>query len=159
MFWLGPKAAMRWRHRRIGSEVMQRLMLTALLVKDYDEAIAFYAGKLGFEVTQDTRLSAEKRWVVVTPRSGGGSLLLARAADDRQRAAIGEQSGGRVFLFLETDDFARDHADYSAKGVIFAEEPRQEPYGTVAVFIDLYGNHWDLIQPARATQWSGSEAN
>ena len=138
---------------------MQRLMHTALLVKDYDEAIAFYAGKLGFEVTQDTRLSAEKRWVVVSPRSGGGSLLLARAADDRQHAAIGEQSGGRVFLFLETDDFARDYADYSAKGIIFAEEPRQEPYGTVAVFIDLYGNRWDLIQPGRATQWSGSEAN
>lgn len=95
---------------------MQRLMLTALLMRDYDEAIAFYAGKLGFEVTQDTRLSAEKRWVVVTPRSGGSSLLLARAADDRQRAAIGEQSGGRVFLFLETDDFARDHADYLRRG-------------------------------------------
>ena len=129
---------------------MQRLTLTALLVKDYDEALAFYVGKLGFEVTEDTQLSAEKRWVVVSPPSGGGSLLLARAADDRQRAAIGEQSGGRVFLFLETDDFARDYADYRAKGVSFIEEPRNEPYGTVAVFMDLYGNRWDLIQPARA---------
>lgn len=127
---------------------MPRLTLTALLVKDYDEAIAFYAGKLGFEVTKDTLLSADKRWVVVTPGGGSASLLLARATNDRQRAAIGEQSGGRVFLFLETDDFARDHAAYSAKGVIFVEEPRHEPYGTVAVFVDLYGNRWDLIQPA-----------
>jgi catechol 2,3-dioxygenase-like lactoylglutathione lyase family enzyme len=129
---------------------MQRLTLTALLVKDYDEAIAFYAGKLGFKVTEDTQLSAEKRWVVVAPRGGGGSLLLAQATDDRQRAAIGDQSGGRVFLFLETDDFARDYADYSAKGVTFIEEPRHEPYGTVAVFMDLYGNRWDLIHPAWA---------
>ena len=98
---------------------MPRLTLTALLVKDYDEAIAFYAGKLGFEVREDTQLSADKRWVIVAPRGGGGSLLLARATDDRQRADTGEQSGGRVFLFLETDDFARDHADYSAKGVTF----------------------------------------
>ena len=126
---------------------MPRLTLTSLLVKDYDEAIAFYAGKLGFEVTQDTQLSADKRWVVVAPRGGsGGSLLLARATNDRQRAAIGEQSGGRVFLFLETDDFARDHTDYRAKGVTFIEEPRHEPYGKVAVFVDLYGNRWDLIQ-------------
>ena len=136
--------------RRIGPIIMLRLTLTALLVKDYDDAIAFFVGKLGFEVTEDTQLSADKRWVVVAPRGGDGSLLLARATDDRQRAAIGEQSGGRVFLFLETDDFARDHADYSAKGVTFVEEPRHEPYGTVAVFMDLYGNRWDLIQPASA---------
>ena len=139
---------------------MQRLTLTALLVKDHDEAIAFYAGKLSFDVTEDTQLSAEKRWVVVAPRGDGGSLLLARAADDRQRAAIGEQSGGRVFLFLETDDFARDYADYRAKGVTFIEEPRHEPYGTVAVFMDLYGNSWDLIQPLRPpSQRSSSEAD
>jgi catechol 2,3-dioxygenase-like lactoylglutathione lyase family enzyme len=127
---------------------MPRLTLTALLVKDYDEAIAFFAGKLGFEVMEDTQISADKRWVVVAPCDGGGSLLLARATNDRQRAAIGEQSGGRVFLFLETDDCARDYADYRAKGVTFIEEPRHEPYGIVAVFIDLYGNRWDLIQPA-----------
>ena len=116
---------------------MPRLTHTALLVKDYDDAIAFFVGKLGFELKEDTPLSTEKRWVVVAPRGGGGSLLLARATDDRQRAAIGEQSGGRVFLFLETDDFARDHADYRAKGVTFIEEPRHERYGTVAVFLDL----------------------
>jgi len=127
---------------------MQRLSLTALLVRDYDEAIAFYRGNLGFEVIEDTQLSAGKRWVIVAPRGGGGALLLARADTDRQRAAVGEQSGGRVFLCLETDDFARDHAEYSARGVTFLEEPRHEPYGTVAVFKDLYGNRWDLIQPA-----------
>lgn len=125
---------------------MPRLTLTALLVRDYDEAIAFFAGKLGFEVKENTQLTAEKRWVVVAPRGGDGAILLARATDDRQRAAIGEQSGGRVFLFLETDDFARDHADFRAKGVVFSEEPRQEAYGIVAVFMDLYGNRWDLLQ-------------
>ena len=126
----------------------QRLSLTALLVDDYDEAIGFYVGKLGFELRQDTPLAADKRWVVVAPRGAAGGLLLARADGDRQRQAIGNQSGGRVFLFLETDDFARDHLAYTQRGIRFHEPPRHEPYGTVAVFEDAYGNKWDLIQPA-----------
>jgi len=126
----------------------QSLSLTALLVSDYDEAIAFYVGVLGFELRQDTRLTADKRWVVVGLTGSAGALLLARAADDRQRQAVGDQSGGRVFLFLETDDFVRDHTAYVERGVRFVEEPRHEPYGTVAVFEDIYGNRWDLIQPA-----------
>jgi len=128
--------------------VPQRLSLTAVLVGDYDEAIDFYVGTLGFELRVDTRLSHEKRWMVVAPRGSDGGLLLAKAAGDAQRAAIGAQSGGRVFLFLETDDFQRDHAAYFEKGVRFTEEPRNEAYGTVAVFEDLYGNRWDLIEPA-----------
>lgn len=127
----------------------QNLSLTALLVRDYDEAIAFYAGKLGFEIREDTGLTSDKRWVVVAPKGEGGGLLLAQAADDRQREAVGNQSGGRVFLFLQTDDFARDYSGYREKGVRFLEEPRFEPYGTVAVFEDLYGNRWDLIEPRR----------
>ena len=125
----------------------RNLSLTTLLVRDYDEAIAFYVGKLGFEIREDTSLTDDKRWVVVAPRGEGGGLLLAQAADARQREAIGNQSGGRVFLFLQTDDFARDYSDYREKGVRFLEEPRSEPYGTVAVFEDLYGNTWDLIEP------------
>ena len=126
----------------------QRLSLTAILVDDYDKAISFYVGKLGFELCQDTPLTAEKRWVVVAPPGADSGILLARAVEDRQRKAIGDQSGGRVFLFLETDDFARDHLAYTQRGVHFIEAPRHEPYGTVAVFEDLYGNRWDLIQPA-----------
>ena len=126
----------------------RNLSLTALLVRDYDEAIAFYAGTLGFDIREDTALPDGKRWVVVAPRGEGGGLLLAQAADARQHAAIGNQSGGRVFLFLQTDDFARDYSGYREKGVLFLEEPRYEPYGTVAVFEDLYGNRWDLIEPA-----------
>jgi catechol 2,3-dioxygenase-like lactoylglutathione lyase family enzyme len=125
---------------------MQRLALVALLVRDYDEAIRFYVTKLGFELIEDTRLSAEKRWVVVRPAGSAAGVLLARAADARQEAAIGDQAGGRVFLFLHTDDFARDHQRMLAAGVIFREAPRQEAYGTVAVFEDLYGNAWDLIE-------------
>ena len=128
--------------------VTQRLSLTALLVRDYDEAIAFYVGKLGFELRVDTPLTAEKRWVVVAPPTDPRGLLLACAVGDRQRQAVGDQSGGRVFLFLETDDFARDYATYRERGVQFIEPPRQEPYGNVAVFEDIYGNRWDLIQPA-----------
>lgn len=128
-----------------------RLSLVSLLVRDYDEAIAFYVGKLGFALREDTRLSNEKRWVVVGPEGGQASLLLAKAVGEEQTAAIGRQAGGRVFLFLETDDFARDHARYLAAGVTFREQPRQEPYGTVAVFEDLYGNPWDLIEPARSS--------
>ena len=123
------------------------LTLTTLLIGDYDEAIAFFVGKLGFVVREDRALSPSKRWVVVAPGDDGQGLLLAKAADPRQAQAVGDQSGGRVFLFLETDDFARDHAEYLRRGVRFVEEPRHEAYGTVAVFEDLYGNRWDLLQP------------
>lgn len=117
------------------------------MVRDYDEAIGFYVGKLGFALIEDTPLTPAKRWVTVAPAGGGTRLLLARAADERQAAAIGAQSGGRVFLFLETDDFERDFATFSARGVDFVRPPRDEPYGRVAVFADLYGNLWDLIEP------------
>ena len=117
----------------------------ALVVRDYDEAIAFYVGVLGLELVEDTPLGPAKRWVVVG--SGGGArLLLAQAAGPAQVDRIGDQTGGRVFLFLDTDDFARDHAAYRARGVRFVEGPRTEAYGTVAVFEDLYGNRWDLIE-------------
>lgn len=129
----------------------QRIALTTVVVRDYDEAIAFYVDRLGFEVRSDKQLSATKRWVVVAPcGSGQAGILLARAANDAQVHAIGDQAGGRVFLFLETDDFDRDHAAYLARGVRFAEQPRLEPYGRVAVFEDLYGNRWDLIEQASA---------
>ena len=124
-----------------------RLTLTALLVRDYDEAIAFYVGKLGFDLTADDDQGGGKRWVVVTPSGGGAGLLLARASGADQQARIGDQTGGRVGLFLQTDDFAADHARMSAAGVRFVEAPRHEPYGAVAVFEDLYGNRWDLIEP------------
>ncbi|HEY8571897.1 VOC family protein [Phenylobacterium sp.] len=124
---------------------MPRLALTALLVREYDEAIGFFVGKLGFELLEDTP-QGDKRWVVVRPRGSEAALLLARAVGD-QAARIGDQAGGRVFLFLETDDFARDHAAFEAAGVRFLEPPRREAYGTVAVFEDLYGNRWDLIEP------------
>lgn len=129
----------------------QRLSLTALLVDDYDRALSFYVGALGFELREDTPLAPDKRWVVVAPPGSANGLLLARAADERQREAIGNQSGGRVFLFLETDDFARDHRVYTERGVRFTEPARNEPYGKVAVFEDIYGNRWDLIQPSRLT--------
>lgn len=125
----------------------QRLSLVTLLIDDYDEAIAFYVGKLGFSLSEDTTLEDDKRWVVVTPQGGGTGLLLAKAASGRQIAAVGNQTGGRVFLFFETDDFARDHAAFAERGVHFLEAPRTEPYGKVAVFEDLYGNRWDLIEP------------
>lgn len=123
----------------------QRLILTSVVVRDYDEAIAFYVERLGFELRSDTRLSASRRWVVVAPRGSDAGILLAKAESDRQAAAVGNQTGGRVFLFLETDDFERDHRTYQARGIRFIEEPRVEDYGTVAVFEDLYGNRWDLI--------------
>lgn len=125
----------------------RRLSLTALLVRDYDEAIAFYVEKLGFALVEDADRGGGKRWVVVAPESGAPGLLLARASGAAQAARVGDQAGGRVFLFLETDDFARDHARMSAAGVRFLETPRHEPYGTVAVFEDLYGNRFDLIEP------------
>ena len=128
-----------------------------LVVDDYDRAIAFYVDALGFELREDTPGepvpgNPRKRWVVVAPRGAETGILLAQAADDAQRARIGAQTGGRVGFFLHTDDFARDHAALRARGVRFLEAPREEPYGTVAVFEDLYGNRWDLLQPrARAT--------
>ncbi|MEV4433990.1 VOC family protein [Streptomyces sp. NPDC049555] len=129
---------------------MPHIGLTALVVRDYDEAIAFYVNALGFDLREDTALPDGKRWVVVAPpgaREGG--LLLARAANADEEARVGDQTGGRVGWFLNTDDFDRDHARMRAAGVVFEEEPRREAYGTVAVFRDLYGNRWDLIEPAR----------
>ena len=127
---------------------MARLGAVSLLVHDYDEAIAFYVGKLGFDLSEDADMGAGKRWVRVTPKGGETSLLLAKATTDDQRARVGDQAGGRVWLFLETDDLVRDHAAWSAAGVRFRETPRLEPYGKVVVFEDLYGNAWDLIEPA-----------
>jgi len=128
---------------------LMRIALTALLVRDYDEAVGFYVGKLGFELVEDADQGGGKRWVVVRPKGSQAGLLLARAVGDQARA-VGDQAGGRVFLFIETDDFDRDHARMAAAGVRFLEEPRREPYGTVAVFEDLYGNRFDLIQPVRS---------
>lgn len=127
----------------------QRLGSVSLLVRDYDEAIAYYTGVLGFRLVEDTPLAPGKRWVLVAPpgaNDAGTCLLLARAKNPAELAAVGNQTGGRVFLFLHTDDFARDHAAFRARGVEFLEEPRIEPYGTVAVFRDLHGNKWDLLQ-------------
>ncbi|MES0069799.1 VOC family protein [Mesorhizobium sp. M0074] len=122
----------------------------ALVVANYDEAISWYVDRLGFVLTEDVDLGGGKRWVTITPRKGqGAQLLLAEASGEAQRHAVGNQTGGRVFLFLETDDFARDHALMLEKGVEFREAPRHEAYGTVAVFADLYGNLWDLIEPKR----------
>lgn len=123
-------------------------MALALVVPDYDAAIDFYVGKLGFRLIEDVAQGAGKRWVTVAPPGdcAGTALLLARAVSAPQRAAIGNQTGGRVFLFLETDDFARDHAAMLAAGVTFEEAPRHEPYGTVAVWRDPFGNRWDLLQ-------------
>ena len=125
---------------------MQRLALVSLVVNDYDEAIDYYVRVLGFTLREDTPMGEGKRWVVVTPGAGGSGLLLAKAADSAQAARIGDQTGGRVFLFLETTDFAGDHARMLAAGVRFLEPPRHEPYGVVAVFEDLHGNRWDLIE-------------
>jgi catechol 2,3-dioxygenase-like lactoylglutathione lyase family enzyme len=124
-----------------------RLALVAVVVRDHDEAIAWYCDRLGFRLVVDVA-EGDKRWVEVAPPGGGAHLLLARAATAAQAARVGDQTGGRVFLFLRTDDFARDHAAFAARGVRFCETPRREPYGTVAVFEDLYGNRWDLIEPA-----------
>jgi catechol 2,3-dioxygenase-like lactoylglutathione lyase family enzyme len=128
----------------------QSVAQIAIVIRDYDEAIAFYVGTLGFQLVEDTYVpDQDKRWVVVAPGDANSArLLLARAVDEKQSSRIGDQTGGRVFLFLHTDDFWRDFRAYSAKGVVFVREPREEPYGTVAVFRDLYGNLWDLLQPA-----------
>ena len=126
----------------------QQLVQIALVVKDYDEAISFYTQKLGFELIEDTKLTETKRWVVVKPKgSGSCSLLLAKAVNEEQQRAIGNQTGGRVFLFLHTDNIERDYQHLKMNDVKFARELSEEPYGTVAVFEDLYGNLWDLIQP------------
>ena len=122
----------------------------ALLVRDYDEAIRFYVDSLGFRLVEDRYIpDQDKRWVVIAPRGANSShLLLARAVGAEQASRIGNQTGGRVFLFLHTDDFWRDYHAYQAKGVVFVREPKEHVYGTVAVFQDLYGNLWDLLQPS-----------
>ena len=128
---------------------MTHVALVAVVVADYDEAIDFYVRALGFQLREDTDLGAGKRWVVVAPPAAREcAVLLARAATPRQAERISDQTGGRVGLFLHTADFAAEHARMTAAGVRFTEPPRSEPYGTVAVFEDLYGNRWDLIQPA-----------
>ena len=130
---------------------MSRIALVTLAVDDYDEAIRFYVDALGFRLAEDEARGDGARWVVVVPPGadeGGTGLLLARATGEAQSARVGDQTGGRVGFFLHTDDFARDHARMLAAGVTFLEEPRHEPYGSVAVFQDLYGNRWDLLQPA-----------
>lgn len=123
-----------------------RLSKITFLVREYDEAIAWFTSVLGFTLVEDSRVSDSKRWVEVAPAPDGPVLLLARAATATQVEAIGRQGGGRVTFFLDTDNFARDHAAFVARGVQFVEEPRQESYGTVAVFLDLYGNKWDLVE-------------
>jgi len=126
----------------------QSIATLVLVVADYDEAIAFYRDALGFTLLADLDLGGGKRWVLVAPAGvTGAKLLLAKADGEKQRSAIGNQTGGRVGLFLETDNFSRDFAAFSAHGVKFLETPRHEPYGSVAVFEDLYGNKWDLIEP------------
>ena len=127
----------------------QRLAQISIIVKDYDEAINFYVNKLGFTLVEDTILSEVKRWVKIAPAgSSECCLLLAKAADDQQASRIGNQTGGRVFLFLNTDDFWRDYNQYKQHNIHFVREPVNEEWGTVAVFEDLYGNLWDLIGPA-----------
>ncbi|MDJ1485087.1 VOC family protein [Cytophagaceae bacterium YF14B1] len=129
--------------------MQQHLALVTLLVEEYDEAIAFYTEKLHFSLLEDTPLSETKRWIVVAPpNSTGCSLLLAKAATEQQAAYIGNQTGGRVFLFLYTDNFWRDYHQMKSNQIQFVREPKEEPYGIVAVFEDLYGNLWDLLEPA-----------
>lgn len=129
---------------------MPSLGLVTVVVREYDEAIAFYVDVVGFALIEDTDLGGGKRWVVVQPRGGQTGLLLARAATPDQEKRVGNQTGGRVGFFLYTEDFDRDHALMRERGAHFVESPRHETYGTVAVFADLYGNRWDLIQPASA---------
>lgn len=125
----------------------QRIGYVTLLVREYDEAIAFFTGVLGFDLIENTALEGGKRWVLVAPPGPAGTcLLLAKAATPEQANQVGNQAGGRVFLFLHTDDFRQAFDEFSARGLQFLEAPRQEPYGTVAVFVDLYGNRWDLLE-------------
>ena len=133
----------------------QMIGYVSIVVRDYDEAVAFYTKCLGFTVVEDTPLGGDQRWVVVAPRSSNGTaLLLARAVGQEQLARVGDQTGGRVFLFLLTDDFWRDYREMRSRGVAFKEEPREEAYGIVAVFQDLYGNRWDLLQPVSKREHS-----
>ena len=125
-----------------------RIVSVAIVVSDYDDAIDYYCNALNFDLLEDTRMSDTKRWVRVAPKGSEGTcLLLAKAANEQQQVAVGNQSGGRVFLFMHTDDFQREYAHMKTAGVKFVEEPRYEEYGTVVVFEDLYGNRWDLIEP------------
>jgi catechol 2,3-dioxygenase-like lactoylglutathione lyase family enzyme len=137
--------------------VVQSIAAVTLVVADYDEAIAFFTQRLGFALVEDTPVAPGKRWVTVCPPGGGTALVLAKAAAPEQAARVGDQTGGRVFLFLRTDDFWRDYAAFRDRGVRFAGEPREEPYGTVAVFLDLCGNRWDLLQPRKADPLADSE--
>jgi len=131
----------------MSAPVQQQIGNIAIVVDNYDDAIAFYTQKLQFTLVEDTDLGGGKRWVQVSPpNSNGTNLLLAQATTEEQKQAIGNQTGGRVFLFLQTNDFWRDYNSMKENGVVFTEEPRVEPYGTVVVFQDLYGNKWDLLQ-------------
>lgn len=134
--------------------ITQRIALVSLVVDDYDDALAFFVGKLGFDLVEDTFVPEQsKRWVVVTPPGASESrLLLAKASTADQKSRVGSQTGGRVFLFLHTDNFWRDYERYKASGIEFVREPKREPYGMVAVFKDLYGNLWDLVQPSEANK-------
>ena len=127
--------------------MQQQLAHIALVVNDYDEAIHFYTQKLHFDLIEDTKLSETKRWVLVVPKGSGCALLLAKAANDEQKSRVGNQTGGRVFLFLHTDDFERDYQNLLQQEIKIVRPPSKEPYGTVVVFEDLYGNLWDLIEP------------
>jgi len=127
----------------------QRIAYIAIVVDDYDQAIKFYTEKLNFRLVEDTKLSETKRWVLVAPTGGECFLLLAKAANEEQKSRIGNQTGGRVFLFLNTDNFKRDYNNLKSNGVTIVREPSVEDYGTVAVFADLYGNLWDLIEPTK----------
>ncbi len=127
----------------------QQIAQITLVVDDYDKAIKFYTEKMGFTLIEDTVLSETKRWVIVAPKGSTCNLLLARAANEEQKSRIGNQTGGRVFLFLNTDDIRKDYKDMQENGVSFVKEPVKEKYGTVAVFKDLYGNLWDLIEPKK----------
>ena len=132
----------------------QRIGLVSLVVDDYDDALAFFIGKLGFSLVEDTAVPEQaKRWVVVSPPGASESrLLLAKASNEEQRSRVGSQAGGRVFLFLYTHNFWRDYERYKSNGVVFVREPNREPYGMVAVFKDLYGNLWDLLEPSGANR-------
>ncbi|HEY7642230.1 MAG TPA: VOC family protein [Steroidobacteraceae bacterium] len=134
--------------------IAQRIGLVSLVVDDYDDALAFFVGKLGFTLVEDTAVPQQsKRWVVVAPPGANESrLVLAKASNEQQQARVGSQTGGRVFLFLYTDNFWRDYERYKTSGVVFVREPKLEPYGRVAVFEDLYGNLWDLLEPNDANR-------
>lgn len=138
----------------------QSIGLISLVVREYDEALEFFVGKIGFVLVEDSYVpEQDKRWVVVAPPGAGDCrLLLARASTEEQQSRIGSQTGGRVFLFLYTDDFWRDYESYKSRGVVFVREPKEEAYGTVAVFKDLCGNLWDLVQPKQAIRSSLSES-